>query len=105
MLAGQGADVFTRVQATRDGALGQSNATYIMAYLSAPQVVTLNTAVILAPTLKVYWFNPRTGLSETVSETMANPGRLVLEPRPQGGDWVVVVEDAARHYPWPENLR
>lgn len=99
VLAGQGTDVATRVQATRDGTPGHNDATYLMAYLSAPQAVTLNTAAISGARLNAYWLSPETGLSEMIVENFANPGRLTLEKRPQGGDWVVVIEDVTRHYP------
>ncbi len=98
VLAGQDADVATRTQATRDGTLEHNNATYIMAYLSAPQSITLNTSVMVAPELTVSWFNPATGLSEMVHDKLPNQGSLKLEKRPQGGDWVVVIEDAAKGY-------
>jgi hypothetical protein len=97
VLAGQGTNVATRVQATRDGTSGKNDATYIMAYISSPQTVTLNTAAISARTLNVYWFNPATGASELLRENFANPGNLTLEKRPQG-DWVAVIEDAAKNY-------
>ena len=102
VLAGQGADIFTRTQATRDGTPGRNDATYLMAYVSSPQRVTLNTAAIAAQTLKVYSFDPATGLHKLLYERLANAGNLTLGPNPQGGDWVVVVEDAAKKYPLPE---
>jgi hypothetical protein len=79
------------VQATRDGTLNHNDATYIMAYISSPQTVTLNTGVMAAHELKVSWFNPATGASEVVHKKLANPGSLTLEKRPQA-DWVVVIE-------------
>jgi Protein of unknown function (DUF4038)/Putative collagen-binding domain of a collagenase len=91
VLDGQGTNVATRVQATRDGTLGHNDATYIMAYISSPQTVTLNTAAISARTLNVYWFNPSTGENELLHENFTNPGNLTLEKRPQG-DWVAVIE-------------
>jgi hypothetical protein len=101
VLAGQGSDVATRIQATRDGTLGNNDATYLMAYLSAPRKITLNTKVISAPTLIAYWFNPETGLSEVIAEHLDNSGSLTLDPRSQGKDWVVVIEDAAKNYVRP----
>ena len=101
VLAGQGADVFTRVQATRDGTAEKNDATFIMAYVSAPQTITLNTAAIAARTLTVYWFDPATGRSESLHENLPNPGRFTLEKRLQGADAVVVVEDASKNYPRP----
>jgi len=97
VLEGQGTNVATRVQATRDGTLGRNDATYIMAYISSPQSVTLNTAAISARTLNASWFNPATGESELLYKFFANPGNLTLEKRPQG-DWVTVIEDAAKNY-------
>jgi hypothetical protein len=94
VLARQGTNVASRVQATRDGTLGHNDATYIMAYISSPQTITLNTGVIAAPELNVYWFNPATGSSELMDGKLANPGSLTLEKRAQGGDWVVVIEAA-----------
>jgi Protein of unknown function (DUF4038)/Putative collagen-binding domain of a collagenase len=93
VLAGQGTNVATRVQATRDGTLNHNDATYLMAYISSPQTVTLNTAAISARSLNVYWFNPATGQSESLRDNFANPGNLTLEKRPQG-DWVAVIEAA-----------
>jgi hypothetical protein len=94
VLAGQGTNVATRAQATRDGTLGHNDATYIMAYISSPQTITLNTGAIAAPRLNVYWFNPATGSSEVMDRKLANPGSLTLEKRLQGGDWVAVIEAA-----------
>ncbi|MEO7413342.1 MAG: DUF4038 domain-containing protein, partial [Opitutaceae bacterium] len=74
VLAGQGADVFTRVQATRDGTPGENDATFIMAYVSAPQTIALNSAAIAAPTLNVHWFDPATGRGEPLYERLPNPG-------------------------------
>ena len=101
VLAGQGADVFTRVQATRDGTAEKNDATFIMAYVSVPQTITLNTAAIAARTLTVYWFDPATGRSESLHDRLPNPGRLALEKRPQRTDAVAVIEDAAKNYPRP----
>jgi hypothetical protein len=103
VLAGQGTDVFTRTEATRDGTAGSKDATYLMAYLSAPAKVTLDTSVIAAPTLDAYWFNPATGAVETIRQHFANPGSLAVDSTSQGGDRVVVIEDANRGYALPGN--
>ena len=95
VLAGQGTNVATRVQATRDGTLGHNDATCVMAYISAPRTVTLNTGVMAARKLKISWFNPATGACEVMSGQIENPGRFTLDKRPQD-DWVAVIEDAAK---------
>jgi hypothetical protein len=101
VLAGQGSDVATRIQTTRDGTPGNNDATYLMAYVSAPRKVVLNTAAIPARTLTAYWFNPETGSSEVIRERFENAGNVTLEPRRQGQDWVAIVEDASRNYERP----
>jgi hypothetical protein len=99
ILSGPGADVFARVQATRDGTPNQSDATYLMAYVSSPQTVTLKTGVIAARELNVSWFNPETGVSELSAARIPNQGTLTLAPRPQRPDWVVVIEAATKPSP------
>jgi hypothetical protein len=101
VLAGQGADVATRTQATRDGAPGQDDATYLMAYVSAPRQITLKTSAIHARTLNAYRFSPATGLTQLIQEHFANPGAYTVPAGSEGEDGVIVVEDAALHYPRP----
>jgi hypothetical protein len=81
--------------------LREQGCTYLMAYLSAPRKVTLDTTVIPSHTLNAYWFSPETGLSEVIAEHLDNSGTLTLDARPQAKDWVVVVEDAAKNYVRP----
>lgn len=61
ILSGDIADGTRRVQATRDGTLGNSDATYIFAYIPRSISVAVNTALISNDTLRVWWLNPRTG--------------------------------------------
>ncbi len=101
VLAGQGADVATRVQATRDGTLGKNDATYVMAYFSSPQSITLDTRAIAARTLNIYWFDPETGRSALLHENLPNPARFTFAARPEQRDGVVIVEDAVKKYSQP----
>jgi hypothetical protein len=99
VLAGQGTNVATRVQATRDGSLGHNDATYMMAYISSPQTVTLDTSVISARTLNVFWFNPETGVTTPTRQNFPNQGSFTLEQRAQAADGVIVIDDAGKNYP------
>ncbi len=102
VLSGQGADVATRVQATRDGTAGRKDASYIFAYISSPQPVTLDTSVIGARTLDGYWFDPATGRNESMGSEWNNIGSVALSKRAAGADWVAVIENADRHYARPQ---
>jgi hypothetical protein len=92
VIEGQGSDVTGRVQVTRDGSQGRNDATYVLAYVSSPREVILDTRVIAAPRLQVRWFDPQTGRTEADGDVRPNPGRLVLEKRPHGTDWVAIIE-------------
>ncbi|HYP18402.1 MAG TPA: DUF4038 domain-containing protein [Opitutus sp.] len=96
VLAGQGRDVLTRVQATRDGTPGKRDASYIMAYLSVPRAIMLDTGAIAARRLRAHWFDPATGRTLAIAEDFANPGELPLPVPPAAHDWVVVIEAAGR---------
>jgi len=98
VVAGQGTNVATRVQVTRDGTREHKDATYLLAYISSPCAITLDTGVIGAKVLNVYWFDPATGACELLHGRLANSGTLTLEKRPPA-DGVAVIEDAAKNYP------
>ena len=90
------------MQATRDGSLGANDATYLMVYFPRHHRVTINTAVIAGGTLKVAWFNTRSGESTDMGE-VANSGTAEFEPptNVDGEDWVLMVDDASKDYAAP----
>jgi hypothetical protein len=89
----------TYVAVTRDGTAGKRDATYIMAYFPERQRVVVDTGRIAGAKLRGWWFNPRDGLAGESWES-ANSEELAIEP-PGAGDWVLVIDDAARRYPPP----
>ena len=99
VLSGQGNDVATRTQVTRDGTKGNADATYLMAYVSTPGTVVLKTDVIASRTLNVSWFNPETGSTESLGRNLNNTGSYTLEKKPQDG--VLIVDDARKGYAQP----
>jgi hypothetical protein len=84
--------VFYKVEAMRDGDPGKNNASYIMAYISSPQDVIINTQVIKSTLLNAYWFNPRTGISEIIALQFKNTGRFEMGKKAGGQDWVIVID-------------
>ena len=99
VLAGQGLEVATRTQATRDGTKDHVDATYLMAYVSAPARIVLRTDVIASRTLNVSWFNPATGATDVLGTNSNNTGSYTLEKREQDG--VVIIDDARKGYALP----
>jgi hypothetical protein len=101
VLAGQGDSIINKVQVMRDGNTGQKNATYVMAYISVPKTITINTWVISSNKLNAYWFNPRTGLSEVIKQKFKNTGNYTPETKTDKQDWVLVIDDASKKYNLP----
>ena len=85
-----------RVQATRDGRSGLRDATYLMAYFPGPVSATIDTTVIAGPRLRAWWFDPRSGGARPIGD-LENTGPKEFSPpaRDDGGDWVLVIDDAA----------
>ena len=76
-----------------------ANRSTLIAYLPTPRKVTINLSRLSGEKKMGWWFNPRNGKSHTAGET---PGTDLWELVPPGEeDWVLVVEDAARHLPAP----
>lgn len=92
VLDGQGQDIATRTQVTRDGTLGKNDATYILAYVSAPRRITFDTTVIPTKVLRYSWFAPESGATETIASRHPNTGKLTIEARATGSDGVIVIE-------------
>lgn len=103
-----------RIQITRDGTPGHSDATYIFAYLPIQKRIVLDTRVIAGKFLRAWWYDPRTGCAFPLG-TFPNTGRfsprgnnMVRDQLPrnsQGGpDWVLVLDDASKGYAPPGQL-
>jgi hypothetical protein len=94
------------MQATRDGTKAGRDATYLMVYMAIGQSVKLNSGVIPAKRLMLWWYDPRTGSAIPVGE-QENTGIVETSwstmpwHNGAGPDWVLVVDDASRNYPPP----
>jgi hypothetical protein len=97
LLTPAGDSVTNKALVMCDAETGKANASYIMAYVSAAQVVKFNTAVIKAAYLNAYWFNPRTGNNESIKRKFKNTGIYQVAEKDAGPDWVVVIEDASKY--------
>jgi hypothetical protein len=95
-----------RVQITRDGTVGKNDATYIFTYLPIVKIVDINTTIIPSSTLRVWWYDTRTGACLPIG-VFRNPGDFSpkgdqLPQASEGGpDWVLVIDDPSKGYPAP----
>ena len=71
----------------------------MMAYLPSARTVTVDMTKLSGKESAVWWFNPRTGESKTGGK-VATAGKQQFKP-PAEGDWVLVLDDAARNLPAP----
>ncbi len=99
ILEGQSKQIAERVAAARDGTPNQNDATYLFAYMASPKPITLNASVLSAKTLNITWFDPATGTTTIFKSAIPNPGKLEIPEPPAPHDWVVIVDDASKHYP------
>jgi hypothetical protein len=95
------------IQVTRDGSIGESDATYIMVYLPYYKSFKLNTSVIPGSRLKVWWYNPATGeafpqgvIDNGGTYEFSNWNNLIKEGM-GGPDWVLVIDDISALYEAP----
>lgn len=89
-----------RFVATRD-----IDGTYAMVYAPVGRTFRVRMSVIAGPSVRAWWFDPRTGDSAPIG-LYPNAGERVFTPPDPGEmrDWVLVLDDAARAYP-PPGLR
>jgi hypothetical protein len=85
------------VIATRD-----SEGTYAMVYFPTGKSVKADLSKLNGETLKVTWYDPRTGTSFSSDEITAKSSVLLTPPSSgKGQDWVLVVDDAATKFTKP----
>ena len=81
-----------RVQATR-------GADYAFIYTAAGKSFTVNIPVLKATKVYAYWFDPRNGKSTDIgSVDGSSPHKFDPPSAGYGHDWVLVVDDEAKHY-------
>jgi hypothetical protein len=82
------------IQATRD-----EGGSYAMIYLpSAGQPVAVDVSRLSGTRLKAWWYDPRTGKTTAIKGEFPVGGKLQFMTPPQGPDWVLVLDDAARRF-------
>ncbi len=71
----------------------------VIAYVPTARTVTVELSRICAQAVRAWWFDPRTGESQTAGEFAADACRQFTPPA--HGDWVLVLDDVGRNYPAP----
>jgi len=73
---------------------------FLFAYLTFGNPITVNMNKISGAKVKAHWFDPRNGEWSFIGE-FANSGTQEFTPRKSGAiwDWILVLDDAAKNYP------
>jgi len=71
----------------------------VIAYAPTPRAITVDMTKISGKEVRVVWFNPRTGKSDSAGE-FPTSGKHQFSP-PGEGDWILLLDDAARKLPAP----
>ncbi|MFO0927612.1 MAG: glycoside hydrolase family 140 protein [Gemmataceae bacterium] len=90
-----------RFVATRD-----TDGSYAMVYAPVGRPFSVRMDRVRGKTVRAWWFNPRDGKARRIGEFANTETRSFTPPEPgELVDWVLVLDDAARNYPPPGQLR
>lgn len=79
-----------------------SDGSYLMIYLpNSNQKVTVAMNTITGTNVKGWWYNPRTGSAQAITENLTNTGTKQFTSPANGPDWVLVLDDASRKFKTP----
>ena len=73
-----------------------------MVYAPVGRTFSVKMSLITGPSVKAWWFNPRTGAATAIG-AFPNTGERAFTPPDAGEmlDWVLVLDDEAKRYPPP----
>jgi hypothetical protein len=72
---------------------------YAMVYLPQNRPVTVNLYLLTGTTKRSWWFDPRTGKSQT--GPLARGREFTFTPPKEGKDWVLVIDDESKRFKAP----
>ena len=89
----------------RFAATADADSTWLMVYAPAGRTFTVRTSYIKGRTLKVWWYDPRTGEAHRIGRQPNRGTATFVTPTPgEMTDWILVIDDAAARYPKPGHL-
>ena len=96
VVSGQGEEE-DHVQVARAG-----DGSFLLAYLTFGNPVTIDLAKLSGRMVRAHWYDPRTGLLQSIGE-FPKTGSRQFKPPAEGpvNDWVLVLEDSAKKFAKP----
>jgi hypothetical protein len=86
---------------TRIQAACASDGTYAFIYTAAGQPIQAQLNLLAGDTIRSYWYDPRTGAATVIGDIPKAGPHTFTPPGSAGSDWVLVLDNAAAHYPPP----
>jgi hypothetical protein len=78
-----------------------SDGSFTISYLPTNRALTVDLSRLSGQRVNAMWFNPRTSAGVSIGQ-FTDKRRQVFTP-PDEGDWVLVLDDAARQFPTPQD--
>jgi hypothetical protein len=72
----------------------------VIAYLPTARVFTVDLSKVAGTAAQAWWYNPRTGNAAAARKSATGANQKFAPPAE--GDWVLVIDDASRKLPPPE---
>lgn len=95
LVSAVGQTYLDRVEATRDSA-----GAYALIYLPQNKPVRVDLTKLAGKTMRVWWFDPRTGRATSAGTVAASASHEFVPPK-TGADWVLVLDDASKRFNEP----
>lgn len=76
-----------------------ADGSFALAYLPAQRALTIDLGQLSGERVVAWWFDPRTGEVSRIAGVAGEPRRTFVPPAE--GDWVLVLDDAAKNFPVP----
>jgi len=88
-------------------AMRGEDGTYAFVYLpSGKNAVTINTGKLSGSTLRAWWYEPRTGISQMIDDFAKPATRQFIAPSTgPSDDWVLVLDDTVKRYGPPGEVK
>ncbi len=83
-------------------AAATSDGSTLIAYMPTARTITVDLTQLSGTEMHGWWFNPRTGASESAGK-FSTSGSMQLTP-PGEGDWALVLDDVAKQLPAPGSV-
>ncbi len=97
LIKGEAGEGIEHAQATR-----AQNGSFAMIYLASAREIKVDTSRLSGDRLRAWWMSPRTGVCELIGDFERSSEMKWTPPIVgRGLDWVLVLDDASRHFPAP----